>query len=542
MKICDEFLPHKNFEEVIRFYYFWKKSPSGLANRNMRKSRKPMHLNKSHLEHILPYPCLSDLFVDVISSDESDSINLPKDIEKYDETSTKKSEFCICQHCYCSRSQSWHHGGSDNTLLCDTCRFYFCKYGLMRTIIDKGDPPLYILKDASTLELIKQINAGKYALQTKFVEEQGDSSEISESSDYESILSDVERFDTDILKAEYLTHNQRLCSQNLFDSSIITEIKDISVSSDSNTYKQNKLKQSLCIDHEPDRINDYQTQTQDLCPLDNLKISSELEQRSSQDCVNQIDISHVHEKMSTNTSILKSLLQSKDEKTLKLSNILMASKSTEFKIEQRVYVKIRTLLKVSPTDVHKDLEEVYKDTALPYSTVVDWARRFREGRVSIEDGARIGRPVSSASGKILLRSRSKEDQCATKLLSEFDRADSRRLFEIVTGDETWVRYSEPFSKEANKVWVAKGQDPPMIPRHDFRDPKVMYCIFFYSNGPVCQICVPKYQTITGSFYTNECLTEVEKLYQNRRPRTGTRGLRMLHDNARPHKTSWLEKS
>ncbi|KAI6656044.1 General transcription factor II-I repeat domain-containing protein 2-like [Oopsacas minuta] len=64
----------------------------------------------------------------------------------------------------------------------------------------------------------------------------------------------------------------------------------------------------------------------------------------------------------------------------------------------------------------------------------------------------------------------------------------------------------------------------------------MYCIFFYSNGPVCQICVPKYQTITGSFYTNECLTEVEKFYQNRRPRTGTRGLRILHDNARPHKT------
>ncbi|KAI6650686.1 Transposase [Oopsacas minuta] len=271
----------------------------------------------------------------------------------------------------------------------------------------------------------------------------------------------------------------------------------------------------------------------------------------------------------------------------------MASKSTDFKIEQRAYVKIRTLLKVSPTDVHKDLEEVYKDTALPYSTVVDWARRFREGRVSIEDGARIGRPVSSTNDKNILEvsalleedphitlveiadavgistgtaqaivhdnmkfrkicarwvphlltqaQKAKRVQCATKLLSEFDRTDSRRLFEIVTGDETWVRYSEPLSKEANKVWVAKGQDPPMIPRHDFRDPKVMYCIFFDSNGPVCQICVPKYQTITGSFYTNECLTEVEKFYQNRRPRTGTRGLRILHDNARPHKTKLVRE-
>ena len=137
----------------------------------------------------------------------------------------------------------------------------------------------------------------------------------------------------------------------------------------------------------------------------------------------------------------------------------------------------------------------------------------------------------------------KRVQCATKLLSEFDRADSRRLFEIVTGDETWVRYCQPLSKEANKVWVAKGVDPPMIPRHDFRDPKVMYCIFFDSSGPVCQICVPKYQTITGSFYINQCLSEVEKFYHNRRPRTGTRGLRILHDNARPHKTKLVrEKS
>ena len=47
--------------------------------------------------------------------------------------------------------------------------------------------------------------------------------------------------------------------------------------------------------------------------------------------------------------------------------------------------------------------------------------------------------------------KSKRVQCAKKLLSEFNGADSRRLFEIVTGDETWVRYCEPLSKEANKV-------------------------------------------------------------------------------------------
>ena len=237
--------------------------------------------------------------------------------------------------------------------------------------------------------------------------------------------------------------------------------------------------------------------------------------------------------------------------------------------------------------------EVYHVGALPYSTVIDWARRFREGRESIEDEPRAGRPLSSASDSSALEisalfeedphislveianavgvskgtahtivrenlqlrkvcarwvphaltraQKAKRVQCAQKLLSDFHRDDTRILFEIVTGDETWVRYCEPLSKEANKVWVAKGQDPPMISQNDFRNPKVMYCIFFDSSGPVCQICVPKDTTITGSFYLNDCLFEVEKFYHDRRPRTGTRGLRLLHNSARPHKTKLVRE-
>ena len=62
-------------------------------------------------------------------------------------------------------------------------------------------------------------------------------------------------------------------------------------------------------------------------------------------------------------------------------------------------MKIRNLLKISPSAIYKDLEEVYKGTALPYSTVVDWAGCFREGRVSIEDEEGIGIAASSANYK-----------------------------------------------------------------------------------------------------------------------------------------------
>ena len=53
----------------------------------------------------------------------------------------------------------------------------------------------------------------------------------------------------------------------------------------------------------------------------------------------------------------------------------------------------RTLFQISHTDIYKDLMEVYNDRALPYSTIVDWARRFSEGREWMEDSPRAGRPI-----------------------------------------------------------------------------------------------------------------------------------------------------
>ena len=92
----------------------------------------------------------------------------------------------------------------------------------------------------------------------------------------------------------------------------------------------------------------------------------------------------------------------------------------------------------------------------------------------------------------------------------------------------------PFSKETNKVWKESKSDPPMIAKPDSRTAKIMYCIFF--GGRVAQILVPKGRTVTDNFYTNNCPFEVEHQLTRRRPKTGPKGLRLLHDNARPHKT------
>ena len=68
----------------------------------------------------------------------------------------------------------------------------------------------------------------------------------------------------------------------------------------------------------------------------------------------------------------------------------------------------------------------------------------------------------------------------------------------------------------------------------------MYSVFFDAHGPIAQMIVPKGQTVTGNFYANRCLSEVDKQLFMRRPRTGVKVLRLLHDNARPLKTKQVK--
>ena len=86
-----------------------------------------------------------------------------------------------------------------------------------------------------------------------------------------------------------------------------------------------------------------------------------------------------------------------------------------------------------------------------------------------------------------------------------------------------------------KGHVSKGAGPSINPSPDSRAMKVLYCIFFDAHGMVASICVYKIHTITGQFYVDECLTEVEKHLYSMKPSRGDKGIRLLHDNARPNK-------
>ena len=126
---------------------------------------------------------------------------------------------------------------------------------------------------------------------------------------------------------------------------------------------------------------------------------------------------------------------------------------------------------------------------------------------------------------------------ASQVIEKYDKCDPCRLEEIVTGDETWIYHFQPDSKAKNKVWVSSEGDRPVIAGRCKTSNRMLYAIFFDSKGPVLHIPVPKGSSVTGKFYRESILTQLVDFYQKRRPGTGVRSNKLLHDIAPAHKSA-----
>ncbi|KAI6648281.1 Histone-lysine N-methyltransferase SETMAR-like [Oopsacas minuta] len=63
---------------------------------------------------------------------------------------------------------------------------------------------------------------------------------------------------------------------------------------------------------------------------------------------------------------------------------------------------------------------------------------------------------------------------ANKLLETLENCDSRRITDIITGEETWVYYSTPDNKYKKLSWVRGDEQTAKVPSQDFRKPKIMH--------------------------------------------------------------------
>ena len=207
----------------------------------------------------------------------------------------------------------------------------------------------------------------------------------------------------------------------------------------------------------------------------------------------------------------------------------MVGKRLELSAEIRGYIKIRSQLGYSAKNIFNDIVNIHGDTSVSYMTVCRWARQFVNGRVSVENEPKSGRPVSNSTkhalqtikellatdarytnrdlaritgisfGKVRLLLKFKlglrkisarwiphlltKDQknirakYAKKRLKEYSKFDQRKFSDIITGDEMWIHFYEPHRKTSNRVWATKGAKGPCIAKRTISVKKVLCGVF-----------------------------------------------------------------
>ncbi len=167
---------------------------------------------------------------------------------------------------------------------------------------------------------------------------------------------------------------------------------------------------------------------------------------------------------------------------------------------------------ISQADSLKLLREAFPDSAPSEAMVYRWFREFKRGRQSLEDEERIGRPatavteesiaaaeamvredrrvtyvdieaalqIGSAAAVDILKNHSRLrkvccrwvpqsltlDQKVVRVewchhvLERFDGRASKRVWDIIIGDETWLYQYDPETKQQSAVWVFDSEARP----------------------------------------------------------------------------------
>lgn len=253
--------------------------------------------------------------------------------------------------------------------------------------------------------------------------------------------------------------------------------------------------------------------------------------------------------------------------------------------EQRVCVKFCFKLGKSSSETFELLQQAFGDDVLSRTTCFEWFKRFKEGRTSVKDNGRPGRPSTSKTNETVARVREiirnnrrltirevAEDvgisygSCQEILTKElgmsriaakfvprlltdeqkqnrktiaqelFERTESDQDFlkNIITGDETWIYGYDVETKRQSSQWKSANSPRPKKARQVRSNVKAMLITFFDFRGIVHREWVPQGQTINQHYYL-EVMKRLRENVRKKRPDSWKSGSWMLHhDNAPAH--------
>lgn len=255
------------------------------------------------------------------------------------------------------------------------------------------------------------------------------------------------------------------------------------------------------------------------------------------------------------------------------------------KFEVRAVVKFLTKLEWKSTEIILNVKKVYGDSAPKKTTIYEWIKRFKEGRESLKDDDRSGKPVTSISEEnvatvreIIERDRRISLQVmATRLgisygsvqtivsdrlgmsklsarwvpkalrpehlaarvdnslnfLNRYDANPENFLSRLVTGDETWIYQYDPESKIQSKQWLPKGSSGPVKFRAERSVKRILATVFWDAEGIILCDFLEDQKTITGAYYVQVLKKLHDSLVQKRPGKLHSRVL-FHNDNAPAH--------
>lgn len=256
-------------------------------------------------------------------------------------------------------------------------------------------------------------------------------------------------------------------------------------------------------------------------------------------------------------------------------------------MEVRAVIRYEWARGTSVSVIHERLQTVYGEQVMSRQRVGRWCCMFSEGRQSVEDEGRSGRPSTSTNENniarvqdmVLADRRITVSDVASTLrigraqahhmlhdvlgyrkvsarwvprdltpdhksarmgisldhLMRYAREGNEFLFRIITGDETWVHHFTPETKAASMTW----KHPSSPVRKKFKvSPsagKVMATVFWDAKGVILLDFLHK-GTINAARYC-DTLTKLRSAIRRKRPGLLSQGVVLLDDNATPHRAT-----
>lgn len=255
------------------------------------------------------------------------------------------------------------------------------------------------------------------------------------------------------------------------------------------------------------------------------------------------------------------------------------------KCEIRSVIRFLTARNMSAINIHRQVTEVYGPDVMSEGKVRKWVREYKCGRENVHDESRSGRPsvvsddlIFAVDAKIredrrftitklslefteISRSvlykivsenlnfrklcsrwvpklltedhKKKRFECALNFLTQYNEEGDEMLSRIVTGDETWVSHITPESKQQSMEWRHTSSPVKVKAKQTLSRRKIMATVFWDRHGVLLVEFMPQGQTINAEAYC-ETLRKLRRAIQNKRRGMLTKGVLLLHDNARPH--------